>query len=107
MEHGLVGGDIGHIDRGALGEACAFGQREQIANITQGFFRICAGFGSCDIDVVADRDAGAEVIPMAKLEVSIGKFALQYCEKHIGAREVMGNKAGSLSNRLRAVLKKK
>ncbi len=47
----------------------------------------------------------AEVIPTAKLNVSIGKSALHYCEKHIGAREVVGNKQGSLANRLREELR--
>ncbi len=54
---------------------------------------------------VKGRPETEEVIPMEKLEVSIGKSAEQYCEKHIGPRDVVGNKQGSLQNRLRAVLK--
>ena len=54
---------------------------------------------------VKGRPETEEVIPMEKLKVSIGKSAEQYCEKHIGPRDVVGNKQGSLQNRLRAVLK--
>lgn len=54
---------------------------------------------------VRGRPETAEVIPMAKLRVSIGKSAAHYCEKHIGPREVVGNKQGSLANRLRAALR--
>jgi hypothetical protein len=46
-----------------------------------------------------------EVIPFAKLKVSIGKSAEQYCEQWLGERQVVGNKQGSLQNRLRAALK--
>ncbi len=53
---------------------------------------------------VRGRPETAEVIPMAKLNVSIGKAALHYCERHIGPPEVVGNKQGSLANRLRTLL---
>ena len=56
--------------------------------------------------IVKGRLETAEVIPKAKLKVSIGKAAYQYTEKHLGPREVIGNKCGSLSNRLRAALSK-
>lgn len=46
-----------------------------------------------------------EVLPLAALKESINKAAYGYCEKHIGPREAVGNKGGSLSNRLRAALK--
>ena len=52
------------------------------------------------------RPETAEVIPKAKLKVSVGKAALQYTEKHLGPRAEVGNKAGSLGNRLRAALNK-
>ncbi len=54
---------------------------------------------------VKGRPETEEVIPTEKLKVSIGKSAAQYCEKHIGPRAEVGNKQGSLQNRLRAVLK--
>jgi len=38
------------------------------------------------------------------LEQSIGKAALAYAEKHVGPRERWGNKQGTISNKLRAVL---
>ena len=55
---------------------------------------------------VTGRPETEEVISTAKLKVSIGKAAYQHTEKHLGPSEVIGNKAGSLSNRLRAALKK-
>jgi len=45
-----------------------------------------------------------EVITLAALKESINKAAYGYTEKHLGPREKIGNKGGSLSNRLRAVL---
>lgn len=46
-----------------------------------------------------------QVIPFAALKQSIGKAAVAYVEKFIGDRATVGNKQGSLGNRLRAVLK--
>jgi hypothetical protein len=54
---------------------------------------------------VKGRPDTEEVIPFAKLKVSIGKSAEQYCERWLGERQVIGNKQGSLGNRLRAALK--
>jgi hypothetical protein len=45
-----------------------------------------------------------DVIPLAALKESINKAAHAYTEKHVGPKERVGNKGGSLSNRLRAVL---
>jgi hypothetical protein len=45
-----------------------------------------------------------EVIPLAALKDSINKAAYGYTDKHVGPKEEVGNKGGSLSNRLRAVL---
>jgi hypothetical protein len=45
-----------------------------------------------------------EVIPLAALKESINKAAYAYTDKHVGPKEEVGNKGGSLSNRLRAVL---
>jgi hypothetical protein len=45
-----------------------------------------------------------EVIPLAALKESINKAAYGYTDKHVGRKEEVGNKGGSLSNRLRAVL---
>ena len=47
----------------------------------------------------------AEMIPMAALEESVNRAAYAFTEKHVGPREKVGNKGGSLSNRLRAVLR--
>lgn len=45
-----------------------------------------------------------ELIPFAELKESINKTAYAYTEKHLGPKEEIGNKGGSLSNRLRAIL---
>jgi hypothetical protein len=55
---------------------------------------------------VKGRPETAELIPAAKLRVSVNKSAYQYVEKHLGSRELVG-KQGSLVNRLRAVMKEK
>jgi hypothetical protein len=54
---------------------------------------------------VRGRPDTEEVIPLAALEKSINACAYQYAERHCGPREKVGNKGGSLSNRLRAVLR--
>jgi hypothetical protein len=48
-----------------------------------------------------------QVIPFATLKESIGKAAVAYVEKFIGNSATVGNKQGSLGNRLRAVLAEK
>ncbi|MBI5572921.1 MAG: hypothetical protein HY914_23460 [Desulfomonile tiedjei] len=45
-----------------------------------------------------------EVIPFSAIKESINKAAYAYTEKHLGPKEEIGNKGGSLSNRLRAVI---
>lgn len=45
-----------------------------------------------------------EVIPLVALKESINKAAYAYTKKHLGPKTEIGNKGGSLSNRLRAVL---
>ena len=45
-----------------------------------------------------------EVVPLVALKESINKAAYAYTEKHLGPMEEIGNKGGSLSNRLRAVM---
>ena len=44
------------------------------------------------------------MIPFAAIKESINKAAYTYTEKHLGPKEEIGNKGGSLSNRLRAIL---
>jgi hypothetical protein len=55
--------------------------------------------------MVKGRPKTEEVIPLAALKVSVNREAYRYAEAHIGPREKVGNKGGSLSNRLRAVLR--
>jgi hypothetical protein len=45
-----------------------------------------------------------ERIPIEEVRASITKVAYAYTDKFIGPRDVVGNKGGSLSNRLRAAL---
>jgi Tfp pilus assembly protein FimV len=53
---------------------------------------------------VKGRPETEEVIPLAALKESINRAAYTYTDKWVGPREEVGNKGGSLSNRLRAVL---
>jgi hypothetical protein len=54
--------------------------------------------------MVKGRPKTEEVISLAALKESINKAAYAYTNKHVGPKEKIGNKGGSLSNRLRAVL---
>ena len=54
---------------------------------------------------VEGRPETKEVIPTKVLKDSVTKAAYAYTDKHIGPKERVGNKGGSLSNRLRAALK--
>ncbi len=54
---------------------------------------------------VKGRPETEEVIPAKEIKESINKAAYAYTEKHLGPKEEIGNKGGTLSNRLRAVWK--
>jgi hypothetical protein len=54
--------------------------------------------------MVKGKPESEEIIPLATLKQSIGKAAYAYTEKHVGPRERVGNKGGTLGNRLRAVM---
>lgn len=54
--------------------------------------------------MVKGKPKTEEVIPTAALKASVNKAAYAYTDKHVGPREKVGNKGGSLSNRLRAAL---
>ncbi len=53
---------------------------------------------------IKGRPDTEEVIPLLVLQESLNRAAYAYTEKHLGPRETVGNKGGSLSNRLRSVL---
>ncbi|MCX5800883.1 MAG: hypothetical protein NTX17_05790 [Candidatus Eisenbacteria bacterium] len=53
---------------------------------------------------IAARPGERGLIPLAVLKASIGKAAYAYTEKHVGPRERVGNKGGTLGNRIRAVM---
>jgi len=57
--------------------------------------------------VLKGKPETEQVIPFAALKKSIGKAAVAYVEKFIGDKTAVGNKQGSLGNRIRAVLAKK
>ena len=57
--------------------------------------------------MVKGKPKTEEVIPMAVLKASVNKAAFAYTDKHVGPREKVGNKGGSLSNRLRTALAQK
>ena len=54
--------------------------------------------------MVKGKPESEELIPLAALKASIGKTAYAYTDKHVGPRERVGNKGGTLGNRLRAVM---
>jgi hypothetical protein len=54
--------------------------------------------------LVKGKPDSEEIIPLAILKASIGKAAYAYAEKHVGPRERVGNKGGTLGNRLRAAM---
>ncbi|MCX5801823.1 MAG: hypothetical protein NTX17_10635 [Candidatus Eisenbacteria bacterium] len=54
--------------------------------------------------MVKGKPESEELIPLAALKPSIGKAAYAYTDKHVGPRERVGNKGGTLGNRLRAVM---
>lgn len=54
--------------------------------------------------IVKGQPKTEEVIPLAALKESINKAAYAYTDKHVGPKEKVGNKGGSLSNRLRVVI---
>jgi multidrug efflux pump subunit AcrA (membrane-fusion protein) len=54
--------------------------------------------------MVRGKPESEEIIPLAALKASIGKVAYAYTDKHVGPRERVGNKGGTLGNKLRAVM---
>ena len=54
--------------------------------------------------MVKGKPDSEELIPLATLKASIGKAAYAFTDKHVGPRERVGNKGGTLGNRLRAVM---
>jgi len=54
--------------------------------------------------MVKGKPESEEIIPLAALKASIGKAAYAYTAKHVGPRERVGNKGGTLGNKLRAVM---
>jgi len=57
--------------------------------------------------MVKDEPETVELIPLATLKASIGKAAYAFTDKHVGPRDRVGNKGGTLGNRLRAALRGK
>jgi hypothetical protein len=54
--------------------------------------------------MVKGKPESEELIPLAALKASIGKTAYAYTDRHVGPRERVSNKGGTLGNRLRAVM---
>jgi len=54
--------------------------------------------------MVKGKPESEELIPLAALKASINKAAYAYTDKHVGPRERVGNKGGTLGNRLRVVM---
>ena len=60
--------------------------------------------GAVSVAIAGREKETREVIPGGVLKDSVMKAAYAYTEKHIGPRETVGNKGGSLYNRIRSVL---
>jgi len=54
--------------------------------------------------MVKGKPESEELIPLAALKASVNKAAYAYTDKHVGPRERVGNKGGTLGNRLRAAM---
>ena len=54
---------------------------------------------------IKDQPGTEEVIPDRALKESVSREAYAYVEKRLGPKHEIGNKGGSLGNRIRAVLK--
>jgi hypothetical protein len=54
--------------------------------------------------MVKGKPESEELIPLAALKASVNKAAYAYTDTHVGPRERVGNKGGTLGNRLRAVM---
>jgi hypothetical protein len=54
--------------------------------------------------MVKGKPESEELISLAALKALIGKAAYAYTDKHVGPRERVGNKGGTLGNRLRAAM---
>ena len=54
--------------------------------------------------MVKEKPESEEIIPLATLKASVNKAAYAYTDKHLGPRERVGNKGGTLGNKLRAVM---
>jgi len=54
--------------------------------------------------MVKGQPESEEVLPLATLKASVNKAAYAYTDKHVGPRERVGNKGGTLGNRFRAVM---
>jgi len=55
--------------------------------------------------MVRGRPETSELIPLEALKESPNRLAYDYVTRHVGPREKVGNKGGSLGNRLRAILR--
>jgi hypothetical protein len=57
--------------------------------------------------MVKGKPDSEELIPLSALKASVNKAAYAYTDKHVGPHERVGNKGGTLANRLRAVMAEK
>jgi hypothetical protein len=55
--------------------------------------------------MIRGRPETEETIPPAALQKSVSHAAYAYTDKHLGPKQVIGNKGGGLGNRIRAAMK--
>jgi hypothetical protein len=65
---------------------------------------ICCGLVRSQDPAVFDGRHNESFAVLAAPRASVGKAAYAYAEKHVGPREKVGNKGGTLGNRLRALM---
>ncbi len=85
------------------GRACGFeGGRAKYVSQRVSFLveKVEGGVGV----MIRGRPETEETIPLAEMKESVGKAAYSYCDRWLGAKEVIGNKGGGLGNRIRGVL---
>jgi hypothetical protein len=84
--------------------ACEYEGGGRGANVSERVTFEVALVGESVRIAVKDRPETEETIPVAEVRAALNKTAYGYTDRHVGLREVVGNKGGTLSNKLRAIV---
>lgn len=89
----------------AAGVPCEIeGHKVRAANVSEKVTFKVAREGDEFVIEVEGRPETLERIPVATISAGVSKAAYAYTDKHIGPKDVVGNKGGTLQNKLRALL---